>query len=282
MPKQLIINSANFNINNNKFVYKFPVRQRFKKGDKVGLSSISIYNSFFNISSVYNNNYYTFTFPSATPIDITFTIPNGYYSISDLNYYFQQQCILNGLYCTSSSNSSSNIYFMEFTTNAVRYAGQINLYALPTASQATTMGYAIPSNASWSFPSIANTPSININIDFGLLLGFSNGIYPLIPSSTNIQFVSNICPNLSVVNSLIMTCNLIDNSGISIPSTIFDSIPLTVGFGSLINSNSSQIIYSDIASNDYDNIEIQFYDQNLNLLTILDSDVLITLSLEIN
>jgi hypothetical protein len=278
MPKQLIINSSDFNRSNNKFIYQFPVRQQFKKGDQVGLSSINIYNSFYNVSSVYGNNVFTFTFPSTVPIVVSITIPNGYYSISDLNYFLQQQCIANDLYCTSTTNSNY-IYFTEFVTNSVRYAGQINLYTLPTSSQASALGYAIPSNATWTFPAVATTPTITFETSFGLLLGFTSGTYPPLITTSNIQYVSNVCPTLSVVNSLIMTCNLINNHGISIPSSIFNSIALTNGFGSMITVNGAQIIYSDIATNDYNSIEIQFYDQNLNLLTILDPDVLITLSL---
>jgi len=278
MPKQIILNSSNFNSSNNKLSYRFPVRQRFKKGDQIGLSTISIYNSFYNISSIYNNNIINFTFPSAVPIVKSFTIPNGYYSISDLNYFLQQQLISNGLYCISITNPNTYIYFLEFTTNAVRYSGQINFYALPTQAQATSMGYTIPAGVGWSFPTVPNTPSINFNSGFGSLLGFTAGIYPPTLSSVNIQFVSNTVPMLSVVNSIIMTCNLINNHGLSIPSTIFDSISILSGFGSVIHQNNT-IVYSDIATNDYETVEIQFYDQNLNLLSILDPDVLITLSI---
>ena len=278
MPKQLIINSSNYSSGSSKFIYKFPVRQQFKKGDQVGLSSVSIYNSFYNISSAYNNNTFTLVFPSLVIQTQVITIPSGYYSISDLNYFLQQQCIKYGFYCTSSASTTSYIYFMEFVTNSVRYAAQLNFYLLSS----NTGTYSVPSGFSWAFPTVAVTPKITFDAPFGLLLGFTANTYPLTGAETsNIQYVSPITPTLSVVNSLILTCNLINNHGISIPSSVFNSITLNAGFGSLITMGAGQIIMSDIATNDYDRIEIQMYDQNLNLLSIIDPDVLITLSLDV-
>ena len=77
-----------------------------------------------------------------------------------------------------------------------------------------------------------------------------------------------------------MTCNLINNHGLSNPTNIFDSIPLTGHFGTLITISASSIVYSDIAKNDYEYIQINFYDQKLNLLQLRDPDVLITLSID--
>ena len=279
MPKQLIINSSNYFQSSSKFIYRFPVRQQFKKGDQVGLSSLSIYNSFYNISPAYNNNTFTLVFPSLVVQTQVITIPTGYYSISDLNYFLQQQCIKYGFYCTSSTSSTSYIYFMEFVTNSVRYAAQINFYLLPSVAGT----YSVPAGFSWAFPAAAATPQITFSAPFGLLIGFTANTYPLTADgfTAAIQYVSPITPTLSVVNSLIMTCNLINNHGISMPSSIFNSITLNAGFGSLVTMGAGQIIMSDIATNDYDTIEIQIYDQNLNLLSIIDPDVLITLSLDI-
>ena len=305
MPKQLILNSSNYQATNGTFNYKFPVRQQFRQNDRVGLSSISIYNSFYNVSQAYNNNTFQFIFPGLSTITdatmtqtgntsyqrtiglatiYTITIDDGYYSISDLNYYFQQQCILNGLYTITASGNYT--YYLEIVTNSKRYAGQLNFYILPLSTSADLP--AIPSNGLWSFPTTADTAittQIIIPSGFGSLIGFLPGVYP--PNTAysntqinNIQYISNTTPMLSVVNSLIMTCNLINNHGISIPSNIFDSIPLTNGFGSLITISASSIIYSDIANNDYENIQISFYDQNMNLLKLLDPDVLITLSID--
>jgi hypothetical protein len=71
------------------------------------------------------------------------------------------------------TNSAGNyMYFAEITTNSQRYAISLNLYAVPTSAQATTLGYSQPSVASWSFPaSTATTPQLTFNTAFGNLIG---------------------------------------------------------------------------------------------------------------
>ena len=57
MSKTLVINSSNYVIGSgNKFVYRFPNTVNFEAGSSIGLSSISIYNSTFNIEKSRGNN----------------------------------------------------------------------------------------------------------------------------------------------------------------------------------------------------------------------------------
>jgi len=75
----------------------------FKKEDKLSLYSFSMYNSFYNISQAqYGNSNITFTWFDGSVYN--WVIPDGYYSLSDLNLWLQQQFILNKLYCVNSNN----------------------------------------------------------------------------------------------------------------------------------------------------------------------------------
>jgi hypothetical protein len=186
--------------------------------------------------------------------------------------------ILNNLYVVNSSGQ--NVYFMEFTTNAPRYAIQINAYALPTSAIATTLGYTKPAAATWSYPAAAACPQITISASLGALLGFSAGTYP--PTSTttaNTQYLSDLTPNINPVDSYILTCSLL-NSPYSIPSDTFFTVPLNGGLGSLITMNPSQIVFNSIAPNYYKTITIKFYDQLFNPLLMNDFDVVITLAIQ--
>ena len=51
----------------NKFVYRFQPGFQFSANDKVGVQSLSILNSFFNISETYGNNLFNFEFPCHNP-----------------------------------------------------------------------------------------------------------------------------------------------------------------------------------------------------------------------
>ena len=109
MPRDIIsINSTHY-VSNNFYRLKLSKAVEFKKGDKLSLYSFSMYNSFYNISQAqYQNTNIQFTWFDNTIYN--WTIPNGYYSLQDLNIWLQQQFILNKLYCVNSNNSQ-NIYF---------------------------------------------------------------------------------------------------------------------------------------------------------------------------
>ena len=74
--------------------------------------SLSVYNSTFNVNTMYGNNTLTFIWNAATPVTYTFTIPNGYYSSGDLNSFLQSQFIANNLYVTVN-NGNQNVYFFK-------------------------------------------------------------------------------------------------------------------------------------------------------------------------
>ena len=278
MPRNIIINSSNYNASNNCFRYPLPVAQKFENKE-VGLTYISIYNSFFNISSEYGNNTIKLNYPiGASYTSYTFTIPDGYYSYNDLNYFLQQQLIENKLYLISGSGTSAtNVYYVSITTNSVRYKAQVNFYPVPTSLG----GLTAPSGAP-ALPTTANnTPQLVFNTAFGSLIGFLASTLPATPSTTSsINIISTITPQISVVNSLVLTTNLVHNFGLSNPCSTFEGLALTGGFGSLITRSAGSVEYSDIATNEYQYIEIKFHDQNLNPLTLIDNDVLIILAIK--
>jgi hypothetical protein len=277
--RTIIINSSNYVVGSgNEFEYKFPNSVKFDVGDRVGLSGIAVYNSSFNITSAYGNNVITIKWNADSQSSFTFIIPDGYYSISDLNYYIQSQCIANNLYVSNSSGM--NIYFIELVVNPTRYAVSLNLYALPTASQASTMKYVKPTDALWNFPSTAKCPQITISNALGNLIGQNAGIYPSSDSvALNQQYLSTKTPKLNIIDSYILTCNLINNK-YAIPSDVFFSVPLTGSIGSLISSNPSSVSFNDIATGTYNSIKIRFFSQDFDALLLRDTQCTIMLSIK--
>lgn len=278
MTKIIVINSSDYVANSgNTFIYQLPQSFKSNSGDAVGVSCASIYNSTFNITSARGNNTITLIWNSATPVTYTFVIPDGYYSASDINNFLQQQMILNNLYCTINGGTQ-NVYFAEIQVNSVRYSISLNLYYLPTSANATTLGYSKPTGASWNFPASNQTPQITIGSEFGNLIGLNSGTYPSAVSSSNVQFISTKSPVISPVDSYIMTCNLINNP-FSIPNNVFFTLPISASLGSLINFNSSEIVYNDISPNTYSQIVIQLYDQLFNKLNLNDISFTLTLAI---
>jgi len=276
--RTIIINTSNHVENtDNQYVYTFPSTVKFSDGDAIGVSSIALYNSTFNVTSLRGNNTFTIAWNAAATTTFTITIPDGYYSVENLNFFLQQQCILNNLYVTNASGQ--NVYFLEFIINPPRYAVSLNAYPIPTAAQATTLGYTQPSGATWTYPAAAQCPQITFATAFGALIGYTAASYPTTSSVSTIQnFISDLTPNINVVDSYIMTCSLI-NSPYSIPSDAFFTIPLTAGLGELISVFPSEIVFNDIAPNSYQQIKITFFDQNFNRLEMNDNQLTLSLAI---
>ncbi len=262
----------------NTYSYTLPQSTKFTTKSKVGVASLSLYNSTFNITAARGNNTITFIWNAATPVTQTYTIPDGYYSSSDLNYFLQSKMYENKYYVTTNSGTNV-IYFYEIVQNSVRYGIQLNSYFIPTSAAATTLGYSLPSGATWAFPVASQTPQLTFDTTFGNLIGLNAQTYPASIQSTNQSIVSTKTPNISPIDSYTLTCNLI-NSKYSIPSNVLFSLPLSGSIGTLITHSTGEIIYSDIAPNVYNNIVIQFYDQLFNRLDLRDKELVLTLAIE--
>jgi hypothetical protein len=211
-------------------------------------------------------------------VDYIFTISDGYYSVSDINFFVQNQCIINNLYVTTN-DGLNNVYFVELAINSIRYSTSLNFYAIPTASEATALGYVKPSSATWNFPTEPVCPSLSFQQSFGNLIGQTFGTYPQTPSSNNIQFLSSQTPKISPVDSLILTCNLV-NSKYSIPSNVLFTVPISSSLGSLINVNISSIVFNDILAQNFSSLEITIFDQLFNPVVLLDTEMTPTLVIE--
>lgn len=279
--RTIILNSSNLdsgNSNNNVFKYTFPSGAVNFKDDQIAVTQVSLYYSWYNInSSLYNNNSFSYTWIDGTIVNVT--LPNGSYAVSDINSYLQSVMVSNGHYLVDSTGNY--VYFLEFTTNTVYYAVQLNAYAVPTSSSASASSYTKPSGATWSYPSSTKTPQLTISStnNFYKIVGFSAGTYPSTQQSSTYSFKSDIVPQVSPVQSLIMNCSLLNNR-YSVPSNLlFSFSPASVSFGSLITIQPPQHNFVDIYDGQYNSFTIEFRDQNLDTMQIIDTNIVVLLSI---
>jgi hypothetical protein len=271
--KTIMLTSTNY-IGNSQF--KYILRKPLIAPDDiaaVALVGADFYNMSYNIQSAYGNNFITLYFRGYSYM---VSFPDGYYSASDINSKIQAFCYLNSLYMTASDGKI--VYFVEILENSVLYKIQLNIYAIPTAAQATTLGYTIPSTAVWTLPIIAETPQVSLSSFFGALIGLPFGNYPTVESTTSVSFVSTITPVISPINSYIFACNLINNPYGVLPEHLA-TVALSNSLGSIVQYNAPAIIPNEIFSGIYVSITITLYDQSYNLLTINDNEFNITLAL---
>lgn len=281
----LVINNSNVsNTNTNAtFTYNF-IGGGFIVDDnmEVMVSSAQIPYSIFNITSAYNNNRFRLDFPTgalgSSYTTFIINIPDGFYTISDLNAFLQQYAISNGLYLVNSSGQ--NVYYTPaFYINTVSYAVQMLLYTVP---RSLPSGWTQPSNwIGYSTFTSDRTPHVHIlaNTNFGDFIGFSVGQYPAtIPQTTNYSILSNKKPPIaSYVNSIIIHCSLVNNPVIS-PSDILDAFQITnTTFGANINYSPSVEKFVKLTKGNYSSMIIYLTDQNNNPITLIDPNILITL-----
>ena len=174
MSFTVLLNSSNVvGSNNNTYQYKF-TNGSFKipEGYEMAISQATIPYSWYNITSRYNNRTFTFRWANNAST-IAFTMPDGFYSVADINAYLQQKCIDNGWYLIDSAGN--NVYYLVISTNTNYYKVQILTMLVPSSLPA---GYTAPSNFA-GYPTVPTSPSIMFSAtgSIGPLLGYSPGSY---------------------------------------------------------------------------------------------------------
>ena len=264
---------------NTTFKYNFINGGFTCKDYEMCISSITIPYSFYNVSSYYNNKTFSLIFPTgSTTINYDFTLPDGFYTITDINSYIQQQCVLNGAYLINTSGEY--VYFVKLVYNAIYYSVQFLYYSVPT-----TIGtYTRPSSGLYSvggsgLPTTAYTPQLVLS-SFGSIreiMGFEAGTYPPSQTTATDDILSTITPIGSNINSLLIQCSLISNR-CTTPSDILDSMPISNStFGANITYNPSFEKFVSMSDGTFNEFTLTFRDQNLNEIYAKDPNVSITL-----
>lgn len=280
----IIVNSTNVAspLNN---IYNYQFKQGsfiIEEGSQMMISSLVIPYSWYNISAKYNNNKFKYFWPvlSNTYLEYTVTIPDGFYLQSTLDAYLKQWQVDNKLYLIDASGNY--FYYMSFLANSTTYGNQFLLKVVPLTLAAAGTGYTSPAGFP-GFPTVARTPYIEFlsTSNFGKYAGFTTGTYPATPVSqiTNYSVVSNITPQTTNVNSLIVKCNLVSN-GISNSSDILDAFSIGSSTASTFGSNLSFVNniekWVNVSDGRFNNVIFSIVDQNLNEISILDNNILIS------
>ena len=285
MSFTLVLNSSNVSNTNTNTTFKYNfIQGGFQIKDmEMCVSSITLPYSFYNVSSYYANRTFSLIFPTAaTTTTISITLPEGFYTVTDINSYIHQICIDYGAYLIDSTGNY--VYYQQLVYNTTYYAVQLLLFSVPTTlptgySYATAGASGSIYTSAIKLPTTAYIPRLSLasSGSIATIIGFVAGAtYPTAASTTSQSLKSTLTPVGSTVNSLVMECSLVNNSCAS-PSDILDSMPINdTAFG-------SNIIYQpypnfvSMSNGTYNNFTFSFRDQNLNEIYAKDSNVSITL-----
>jgi hypothetical protein len=289
--KTLILNQSNIvsGSNNAQFRYIFPQGGYIMKNNQVAIQQISLYFSIFNITSAYNNNYFSYMWVDGTIHQVQ--IPNSFLQVSGINEYLQFVMISNGHYLINTS-TSKNVYLLEMVVNQSRYAVQLNCYYISSAL-ATANSWSLPPGATWVLPTNNIVPEFIIpNTNFGNLIGYAPGNYPnavisgtpptqtQTPSYSTAQtFLSSTAPQITPYSSFLLYCTLVNNRAIIPSSLIYSFTPTDVEFGALASFQINDLAWNKVVDGTYNEFICEIRDQNGNLVSLQDPNTLITLIL---
>ena len=281
MSFALVLNSSNVTgANNSNFQYNFINGGFVAKDAEIALIAVTYPYSWYNVTSYYNNQNFTINFPtgasSMTPL--AFSLPAGYYSVTDIQNYIQQQCIANNYYIVDSTGNYLYYFYMSYDFNY--YKIQILFSAVPTA---LTTGQKLPSagTGGWktALPTSGYTPKLVLPAtgSISTIIGFAPGAsYPSAVTTSSTSILSTLTPNAASVNALVVRCSIVKNN-IGNPTDILDQINITTTYGSAITYQPSFERWVKVSDGTYSNFQLTFQDQNFNTLYALDPNVSITL-----
>lgn len=241
----------------------------------VSVGQAYIYYSWYNInSSPLNNNIFQLTVPtSTTPLSLTLTIPDGAYNITDLNNYLQYYLISQGLYITNTA-SGVNTYYASFAISPTSYAVQFTTTPLPSLLPVgfTSGGMTFPGSANQHY----QLTVLSTN-NFKDIIGFNAGTYPTAATNVGTQTkTSDYTPNVNPVSAVQMRLSCVYNSFSSNSQLIHVFTSGGASIGEIINASPIQLQFVPCIGS-HREITLQFFDQNGNILNILDSNLVIKL-----
>ena len=283
MAYTLVLNSANVSSSTNtQFKYAFLGGNFIAKDMEMCISQVAIPYAFYNVSAFYNNQTFSIIFPvGASTYTLPITLAAGFYQVSDINSYIQNQCIANGLYLINSTGQY--VYFFTIATNVTYYTTQTLYFPVPTFATYAALGYTLPSTGQWSgtgLPTTANqVPQLVLPATGGIntIIGYVAGTFPTSSTSaTNVSVLGTVTPVGSTVNSIVARVSFLRNT-VSVPSDILDAWNINTTFGSNITYAPSFEKWITITDGTYSNFIFQLVDQNLNTIYSNDANIAVSL-----
>lgn len=269
-------NNSTITTANNKLTLKLGVGAELKDTE-VCLSSLYIYYSWYNITALFANQTLSYTWHDDAVHSIT--IPEGFYTVGQINEYIEFEMFSNGHYLLDGNGDP--VYYINLVINTVYYGITLTVTPVPTSLPS---GYTNP--ASMTFPGALKTPLFNIPAytdnstkGFGILIGFTNASYPSTSQTTTYQVNNSVVPVIHPVNSVICTCNIADNSRFTTQSNILKQFTPTSTVGTQLIIEPVNFMWYHVINGIYDKIVISFFDQEYRPLQILDDNIQVELQL---
>lgn len=279
----------------NTIIYQFPYQQNFNQSE-MALYNWTLNFSWFNIQASFGNNTFSYVWPIGAGFQtFTVTVPDGFYLVSTLNAYLQQQMLLNGTWYESGTSgvgptATTPIYLISFAENIIYYRVTLTVLPVLTTADRTSAGYVLPSNypgaepSADTFPQLvvpttnqpagSNTPSL---YSFSKYLGFSPGSYPPTTAATATQLYNangQFPPFVESTSTVILSCDLILANGVSSSAGFLYSFATSgFNFGQSISIEPKTPLWFQVADQSTSYLRFVIRDENFVPLNIQDPHV---------
>jgi hypothetical protein len=219
---QIIITAQNVaNANNNEYVFNLPTTVDFT-GLEVCVQSIQINYCWDSINAnIYNNANFSYQWYNNTTGDydsFQVVLPDGLWSIADINGYLQYTMIQNNHYSVDTA-TGNNVYYINMEINSVLYAVQVNTYPiLPTAPLGITYQFTAPTEQF--------NPMITFPANFCNIVGYAaNFTTTQSNAGTILSFTSSSAPQVQPSPTLMLSCSCVYNKYMNPSSILFALTP---------------------------------------------------------
>ena len=270
---------------NSTFVYKFPCSVNLND-HSVALASLTLFSCWNNVSAALGNNKLSLTIFPADAYARTYSIviPDGSYSVADLNSYLQYWAIQNNLYLITAEGTY--VYFLSIAVNVVRYAIEIQTISCPYNGDVGTLplGWTLPLGfpvapavgASWN--AVLTVPK-GMSEYLGQVEGFATAA-----NSGNVStlgYLSTICPQIQPNPNVIVSITGISNKYAASP-VIYSFSSAGVNFGSMLSERPNNLLWSTLNSGTYNELRVTFLGTDLRPMVLLDPSITLLLAIKPN
>lgn len=266
---------------NNSWRYHFPGSSANFQNVEAAIQSISLFNSEYNIDSVFDNKSFSLEVPTAATVSvIPVSLPDGYYSYADINRVIQTTLVNAGAHLIDADGN--NVFYIQLVENSVYYSAQLDFSATPISLPAT---FTRPATGLYSaggsgLPTTTRVPRLIINNpEFGKVLGLTLGTYPSASATVASSQLSNSIPQIHPSSSYVVRCDLIKNDYVVSGDIIAAFDRGDAAIGQLINYKPSQYAWINCHSGPRASITISIYNQDDTPVHFRDTSVSIMLLL---
>lgn len=237
----------------------------FSGGDKVSLTRLSVYYSWFNISQALGNNILGYYFPGPLGELLLYQnqMPDGIYTFTDISNMLTQMQKDNGHYLIDDSGVQK--YFLSLSLNRIQYSLTLVVNPVPTS---LAVGWTNPNKITLS----GICPQLVVTQDISDLLGFVPGVYP--STKTTNQYIANstTAPQITKSSTVNISTNLIYSRSLTESSYYIGNFSTNgAAAGSLITCQETvDRLYPAAAGANITEVRVSLLDQLGNPIIVYD------------